>query len=58
MKVQRRDDRSSGAGYVGAPINPVRPGFIYVSRIASLHSAWLFPEPIGPEKPFMRAVDL
>jgi hypothetical protein len=44
-------------GYVGAPINPVRPGFKYVSFSASWHNAWLLPDPIGPENPLNRAAD-
>ena len=29
-----------------------------LSRIASWHSAWLLPDPIGPENPLNLAVDL
>lgn len=48
---------SRSIGYVGAPSSPSRPAFKYASLMASLHSAWLFPEPIGPENPLNRAVD-
>jgi hypothetical protein len=58
MNRLRRRDRCSGAGHVGAPISsPGRPGFKYVSRMASWHNAWLLPDPIGPENPLKRAVN-
>jgi hypothetical protein len=59
LPIRRLRRKLSGNGnvYVGAPISPVRPGFKYVSFSASWHSAWLFPDPIGPENPLNRAAD-
>ena len=46
---------SRSIAYVGAASSPVRPAFSVAAFSASLHSAALLPDPIGPEYPLNRA---